>query len=228
MNRAARAVATLCLLALTAPASAQPAGTSAPEPATLKGESGQTRKRLLEIQEKLKAGQTADAADDLQRVLDESGGDLVLVEADRAVPARAVVHQLLTKLPPDTLKAYQNRIDRPAAQLLARAKESRDVRPLYQLLDRYFVSRPADEALLLLGDLLFERGEFPAAADAWRRLLPDADADTAYPISKTDPALVRARLVLAAAFAGDGLRAKSLFDEFASKHPGATGTLGGK
>ena len=40
--------------------------------------------------------------------------------------------------------------------------------PLWELLDRYFVSRPAEEGLLLLGDLLFERGEFRAAEQTWQ------------------------------------------------------------
>ncbi|AMV24506.1 outer membrane biogenesis protein BamB [Gemmata sp. SH-PL17] len=228
MNRAVRAAATLCLLLAAPAARAQPPAQTAPEPANLRGESAQTRKRLLEIEQKILAGKHADAADELQRVLDESGSDLILVGANQARPARWFAHQLLAKLPGDTLKAYQDRIDQPAKQLLAQAKQARDPRPLYQLQDRYFVSRPADEALLLLGDLLFERGEFRAAEDSWRRLLPAGGADVTYPNSKADHALVWARVVLAAIFAGDTPRAKIEFDAFKAKHATATGTLAGK
>jgi hypothetical protein len=71
------------------------------------------------------------------------------------------------------------------------------------------VSRAADEGLLLLGDLLFERGEFRAAEAAWRQLLPDGGSELAYPNSAADPALVRARVVLAAIFAGEAARARA-------------------
>ena len=228
MNRAVRAAATFCLFSTALTARAQPAAPIAPEPATLRGESAQTRKRLLEIEQKLLAGKHADAADELQRVLDESGGDLILINATQARPARWFAHQLLAKLPSGALKAYQDRVDQPAKKLLAHAKRDRDPRPLYQLLDRYFVSHPADEALLLLGDLLFERGEFRAAEETWRRLLPAGGADVTYPNSKADPALVRARIVLAALFAGDAARAKTEFDAFKAQHATATGALAGK
>lgn len=221
-----RAAATLALLFAALPANAQPP--AAPEPAALRGESAQTRKRLVEIKQKMAAGKHADAADDLQRVLDESGDDLILVAPNHARPARWEAHRLLATLPPDVLKAYQDRVDQPAKKLLAQGKLTRDPRPLWQLLDRYFVSQPADEALLLLGDLLFERGEFRAAEDAWRRLLPDAGADVVYPNSKADPALVRARVVLAVIFMGDAPRAKVEFDAFKAKHATANGTLAGK
>ncbi|WP_171473086.1 PQQ-binding-like beta-propeller repeat protein [Frigoriglobus tundricola] len=99
---------------------------------------------------------------------------------------------------------------------------------MWLLLDRYFVSRPADEALRLLGDLLFERGEFGAAESAWRRLLPDAGADVAYPGSKADPALVRARIALAMIFRADLTRARAEVAALRAKHPAAVGPLAGK
>ncbi|AWM38636.1 Outer membrane protein assembly factor BamB [Gemmata obscuriglobus] len=229
MNRAARAAATLALLTLAGAAAAQPASAPAPESAAVRGASAQTRKRLLEIEQKLAAGKHADAADDLQRVLDESGGDLIPPEVNQSHPtARRLAHQLLSRLSPDVLRTYRDRIDQPAKRLLAQAKEGRDPQPLYQLLDRYFVSRPAGEALLLLGDLLFERGEFRGAESVWRQLLPDAGADLVYPDSSTDPALVRARIVLALAVGGQPSRAKDALDGFKQKHPNATGALAGK
>ncbi|MFM8272896.1 MAG: hypothetical protein ACKODX_11260, partial [Gemmata sp.] len=226
INRAARAAATLVLLLSALRGAAQPL--AAPDPAALRGESAQTRKRLAEIEQKLAAGKHADAADELQRVLDESGDDLVLVDANSARPARWVAHQLIAKLPADALKAYQDRVEQPAKKLLAQAKQARDPRPLYQLLDRYFGSRPADESLLLLGDLLFERGEFREAESVWRRLLSDSGADVAHPDPKTDPALVRARVTLAVLFSGDRARARAELGSFKARHANASGTLAGK
>src|SRR5947209_7754301 len=184
MNRAVCATAALLVLLPASGAGAQPGTPPAPDPAVLRGDSTQTRKRLAEAEQKLIGGKAADAADDLQRLLDESADDLITLDGKQYRSARWVAHALLAKLPPDVLKAYQDRIDQPAKKLLDQAKQTRDPRPLWQLLDRYFVSRPTDEALLLLGDLLFERGEFRAAENAWRRLLPDAGAEIVYPGSK--------------------------------------------
>jgi outer membrane protein assembly factor BamB len=223
MNRQRASI--ILLFAVGTVAVAQP---PAPDPANLRGDSGQTRKRLAEAREKLEKGHAADAVDALQRVLDDAGDDLVAIDAKQFRPARWVAHQYLARLPADTLKGYQDRIDEPARKLLDAAKKTRDPAPLWQLLDRYFVSRPSDEGLLLLGDLLFEKGEFRAAERVWRRLLPDAGADVVYPDSKADPAAVRARLVLAAIFAGDTQRAKTDLAVFEQKHPGAKGRFAGK
>jgi len=228
MNRTVRATATALALFTAQFALAQPGAPPAPDPANLRGDSVQTRKRLAEAEQKLTSGKAADAADDLQRLLDESADDLVTLDGREYRSARWVVHALLVKLPPDVLKAYRDRIDPPAQKLLDEARRTRDPHPLWLLLDRYFVSRPADEALRLLGDLLFERGEFRAAEGVWQRLLPDGGADVAYPGSKADQALVRARIALAVVFQADLTRARAEVAAFKAKHPAATGSLAGK
>ena len=131
---------------------------------------------------------------------------------------------------PTPCKAYHDRIDEPARKLLDAGKKDRDPRPLRQLLDRYFVSRPAEEALLLLGELLFERGEFRAAERLWRRLLPATrTADLRYPDPKTDPAAVRARVVLARDLPGRTRpRATAELAQFQKDHPKAAGRSPGR
>jgi outer membrane protein assembly factor BamB len=228
MNRAVWTLATALVSFAAAAAPAQPGGGAAAEPAALRGDSAQTRKRLAEAEQKVHAGKAAEAADDLQRVLDESADDLVALDNNQYRSAAWVIHALLAKLPADALRAYQDRIDPPARKLLERAKRDRDPRPLYQLLDRYFVSRPAEDALVYLGELLFERGEFRAAEHQWRRLLPDGGADVAYPGAKADPVLTRARVALAVIFQDDPARAAAEVAAFTAKYPAAAGTLAGK
>ncbi|HJZ60465.1 MAG TPA: hypothetical protein VKE74_36315, partial [Gemmataceae bacterium] len=240
-HRAAVLVAVLLLGAT--PASGQPLGGL--EPAALRGDSTQTRKRLAEARNKLLLGKHADATDELQRILDESGDDLIPIDDPRANhphqqyrPARWVAHHILTMLPPDALRAYQDRIDEPARKLLEAGRRDRDPRPLWQLLDRYFVSRPAQEGLLLLGDLLFERGQFRTAEQLWRRLLPRTadrwwerllveDPDIPYPTPAADPAAVRARVALAVIFQGEADRARQELVRLAALHPGARGPFAG-
>jgi outer membrane protein assembly factor BamB len=216
-------IAILAMLLHAATTSAQPA-----ETAVLRGESPQTRKRLAEAEQKILDGKNAEAVEDLQRILDESSDDLVSVDGRQHRSARSVVHQILAKLPPEALKSYQNRIDEPAKKLLDTAKRDRDLKPLRQLLDRYFVSRPSEEGLLLLGDLLYERGEFRLAEHSWRRLLPEADEESRYPGAKPDAASLRARIVLAVHMQGDAEHTRAELAAFAKLHPDANGPLAGK
>ena len=221
MNRSSLIAILLGALVLARPAPGQ-------EGANLRGDSAQTRKRLAEAEQKLLAGNHADAVDELQRVLDESGDELITVDGKQYRAARWIAHGILARLPETALKHYQDRIDEPARKLLTAAKQTNDPAPVWQLLDRYFVSRPADEGLLFLGDLLFERGEFRAAERTWRRLLPDGGADITYPGSRSDPAAVRARIVLAIIFQNDLDGAARELTTFRKRHAGASGPLAGK
>ena len=220
-----RCRAILLGLLLNASASAQP---TVPEAASLRGESAQTLKRLAEAEQKVINGKAADGIEDLQRILDEAGDDLVSLDGKHFRAARWFAHGVLAKLPVDALTTYRNRIDEPARKLFEAGRRDRDPAPLWQLLDRYFVSRSSEEASLLLGDLLFERGEFRAAEQVWKRLLPGGGADVPLPGSKGDPAAVKSRLILAAIFAGELERARGELAEFEKKHPGAVGRLAGK
>ena len=214
-----------CLLVVAAAAAAAPAQ----DGGRVRGDSTQTRTRLAETEQKLLGGKPAEAADDLLKLLDDAGDDLVSTDGVTYRPARWVAQTLLAKLPPDVLRTVRGRIDGPAARLLDQGKAARDRRPLRLLLDRYFVARPAEDALLLLGDLLFERGEFRAAAAAWRKLLPDAPADEpAFPDPTADPAAVRAKLALALVFAGDLDQAQAELATLRNKHPKAAGPLAGR
>lgn len=200
----------------------------AQEGANLRGDSSQTRKRLAEAEQHLLAKKYTEAIDGIQRVIDEAGDDFITVDGKQYRTARSVAQGLLARIPLDALKGYRNRIDDPAQKLLSAAKRTNDPAPLWQLVDHYFVSRSADEGILLLGDILFERGELRAAERLWRRLLPDAGADMIYPGSRSDPAAVRARIVLSTIFQHDLDRARTEFAAFKTRHASATGTLAGK
>ncbi len=224
MNRVmpARTVSLFALLVCVVAAVGQPSGTR------LRGEaeSGRTRKRLTEAQQKLADGKPV--ADELQDILDQSGNDLVLVKDSQYQPARRLVQQYLASLPDKPLETFRDRIDEPARKLLDAGKKKRDPQPLRELTDRYFVSRPAEEGLLLLGELLFERGDFVAAERAWRSLLPaGGDGTLTYPKPKTDPAVVKAKLILVKVVGGDRDGATAEVEQFRKDHPKATGQLGG-
>ena len=161
-----RTLAVAALLSWSAAAAAQPADV------TLRGQSEQTYKRLVEASRQLTEGKAAESADAFLRIMDEAGDDLVSENGTEFRTARRVAQAFLARMPADVLKSYRVRADEPARKLLDAGKKARDPRPLRELIDRYFASRPSEEALLLLGELAFERGEFRTAEGYWRRLIP--------------------------------------------------------
>ncbi|MFO0847527.1 MAG: PQQ-binding-like beta-propeller repeat protein [Gemmataceae bacterium] len=196
----------------------------------LLGSSEPTYKRLVEADRKLRAGNAADAAEELQKLIDEAGDDLVSADGRQYRPARTVAQQVLVQLPPAVLQGVRDRTDGPARALVDAGKRDRDPRLLKAAVDRYFPARPTEEALLLLGELAFERGEFRAAETYWRRLLPAAEAGAdapVYPAPTADPATVRAKVVLAVIYQGDRERATAELAEYTRRHPTAAGWLAG-
>ena len=219
--------AVLALLVLSGFALAQPAPA---DRARLPAESDQTRKRLAEAEQKLLGGKAVDAADDLQKILDEAGDDLVSVDGKHFIPARRLAQRFLAKLPPEVLRTYRDRVDEPARKLLDAAKRDRDPRPLHALLAKYFPARPAEDALLLLGELHFERGDFREAEACWRRLLPESPLESVpFPDPrKASRAGVLARIVLAGIFQGERAAASRDLAVLAKEFPDAKGRLAGK
>lgn len=197
-----------------------------PDSANVRGESTTTRKRLAEAEQKIRAGQTADALEELLRIADDAGDDLVTADGKQFSSARHYVHRFLATLPDAALKRYRDRVEEPASRLLARGRERRDPELLRQLLDRYAVSRPAEDAILLLAELAFERGEFGVAERYWRKLLPDSEAK--YPAPRAKPADIEARILAATILRGDRHASGAMLESFEKRYPGAEGRVAGR
>jgi outer membrane protein assembly factor BamB/tetratricopeptide (TPR) repeat protein len=225
-------------------------------PVLLTGESPSTARRLAAADALVQQGQWAEAVDEYLRILDEAGHDLAPVgkeESDgRLVPlerkgtwcvqARQLCHQRLAALPPEALRLYRTRVDGLARKWFDHGAKARDVRLLRRVVDEAFCSQVTDQALDLLGDLAFERGEFREAERWWRMLAlplldvegqgtepgPQPDVRLRFPDPKVDPAQVRAKQMLARLFRGErdgweeGLRA------FRKEHGQAKGHLAGR
>jgi len=155
------------------------------------------------------------------RIVDDGGDDLVPSDDPRLVlPARRVVHRRLASRP-ELLGPYRERVEGRARQLLDRGRADRDPQPLVELLDQFFCSRSTEAALHLLGDLALERGDFDAARTYWQMLLPATGREFAFPDPRGDPAVVRAKLVLAGLLAGDREQAVVDFRAFRKAYPKA-------
>ncbi len=202
-------------------------GLRAEEP-PLKGGSN-AGKELVEVQKLLDAGKSADGADKLRRLVEESGDDLVTLDGKHFRPLARVAQSLVLSLPPNELRAWRDRIDPVALKLLERGRTERDPRPLRQLVDRSLASTHAEDALMLLAELASERGDYASTETYLRRLLPTANAtdDPSAPKVKTPAATLRARLALALIFQGSPA-AKAEVAELRAKFPAATGRLAGR
>lgn len=191
-----------------------------------------TAARIADGVEKVREGKLLDAVEQFQRVLDTAGDDLVPVGKSQQVPARWVVHGHLARLPAEGVKLYRQRVDGQAARRLEEARKARDDAGLRRLLADMFAARSCEEAILELARRAFERGEFDAAEHFWRMLLPPpAEGDEQllrFPDPKTEPAAVRARLLLVKLFRGERDEAKDELKAFRETHPDSAGLLAGK
>ena len=84
-------------------------GLRAEEP-PLKGGSN-AGKELSEVQKLLDAGKTAEGADKLRRLVEESGDDLVSLDGQHFRPLARVAQSLVLSLPANELRAWRDRID---------------------------------------------------------------------------------------------------------------------
>lgn len=219
---------------------AQPAREAVPQ-AKLVGYSPRTAARMATAQARVEQQQWADAVAEYQSILDEAGDDWIPADPknpDHCVCVRRLVQQRLAALPAAGLRAYRARFDEPAQKWLDQA--GHDAALLRRLTDQAYCSRPAETAIDLLGDLAFARGAFREAERWWLMLArPASEAGAArpvgagalrlaYPDPQSDPALIRAKLILAAYFLGDRQRAADELTAFRAAHPAAGGLLAGR
>jgi outer membrane protein assembly factor BamB len=175
--------------------------------------------------------------DDYYRVMQESGEALVPT-AEKALGSgwtcaqvRRLCHQRLASLPRSSLALYRQRVDAEAKALLEQGKQARSPLPLRRLVDDLFCSTYGDQALDLLGDLAFERGQFEDARHWWGLLTPlgpPAADPLRFPNPRVDLVRVQAKQILALIFQGRLNEARSAITRFEERHPRAAGHLAGQ
>ena len=240
MRRAGPLLALILLGAGSLSGEAQPAR-DAPPPAKLAGASARAAGRLATADARIEQKQWSEAFAELQALLDESADELVALHAgrpDHGLAVRQVYPLRLAALPGPALKLYRARFDAQAQRWLDEAVAARDVAQLRRIVDEAFISRPAERAIDLLGDLALARGDFAEARRWWRMLAvtaagaatpkPSDRLTPAYPDPQIDPALIRAKLILAVILAGDRSAARAELAAFRTAHAKSGGLLAGK
>ncbi|MEX0819897.1 MAG: PQQ-binding-like beta-propeller repeat protein [Pirellulaceae bacterium] len=133
----------------------------------------------------LAENQHQEAIETIRHVAETSGEQLVLVT--RAADDASTMHfrrylplvtysqmklvELATRSP-EALALYRQQVDPVASRLLKSAREQRDETALREIVSRYFASSHADEALLRLGEIAFERGHWTEARGYWEQISP--------------------------------------------------------
>jgi outer membrane protein assembly factor BamB len=200
---------------------------------TVPGETGSSLRRIQAVDKAIAGGEINEAVEELQRILDEAGDDLVPLTKRSSVRARWLCHQRLAALPPDARKGYREKIDERARKWLQEGEAKHDPALLRQVVDEAFCSKSGDRALDRLGDLAFERGDFDAAERWWRLIALPAGEEKAsdslvFPDPEVDVARVRAKQIVARIYRGDREGLSGVLKAFAAAHPKAMGDLAGR
>ncbi len=121
----------------------------------------------------LAAGRNWDEAVDIYRELIADKSDrVVVIDGNRYASLRTYCHLQIARLPAEGLAAYRHRADPPAEQMYREGVANRDERQLRQVVDDWFCSSWGDDALLVLGELALERGDYETARRTWEQISP--------------------------------------------------------
>ncbi len=151
----------------------------------------------------------------LGQLAESSEGKLLAVTNRRYVSLRAWCQLQLAALPPEALKLYRQRVDPIAQKWYQQGMAERNRKLLQKIVDQAFASRYGDKALMALGEMALEAGDFAAARWYWERIVPSAPPTgtprtwPGYPDTDLDLATVRARLVLVSILEGAGSKKRT-------------------
>ncbi len=111
----------------------------------------------------------------LQKVLNRPGDAFVPEgKLKKPVGARFLAEQLLAKQAAEVLDFYEEQYGDEAAVLLKQAREKRDLRRLHRVARRFFHTEAGFEATNLLANILWDQGQYHAAAQYWTKLVESA------------------------------------------------------
>ncbi len=182
----------------------------------------------------LQEHQWDEAVETLRQVMENAEGKLFAVTELRYVNLSDACQLKLAALPPEALQLYRRRVDPVAQKWYEEGIARRDAKLLNRVVQQAFASSWGDKALMALGEIRLEEGDFSAARWCWERILPvkappgHDNTWPGYPDSTLDPAAVRARLVLVSILEGSPNRAREELSAFVHLHGDARGRFGGR
>ncbi|MCH7988097.1 MAG: PQQ-binding-like beta-propeller repeat protein [Planctomycetes bacterium] len=194
------------------------------------------RKRLGTVRDYLVLKQWGEAINLLVQLSSTQGDELIEESPGRYLNVELYCNLILAGLPENALKVYRDKFDTQARLWFETGKTLRDESLLRRVVRRGFISSYGDDALLLLGEFAWERGEIAQARSFWEQALPpgvrvvpgDPLPVLNYPDTDLDHAEILARLVLCSFAEGNRSRAEYELQSFAQMFPEAEGRLAGQ
>ena len=128
--------------------------------------------RLEQARQLAAAGSWDEAIDIYREVAADKSKRVVALDATRYLSLRTYCHLQIARLPAEGLAAYRRRVDALAEQSYRDGLAKHDEAPLRRVVDESFCSTWGDDALLALGELALERGDYGTARHAWEQISP--------------------------------------------------------
>ncbi|HUY37124.1 MAG TPA: PQQ-binding-like beta-propeller repeat protein [Pirellulales bacterium] len=200
-----------------------------------------TKAHLELVKEAVAGQQWEEAVESLRKLTEDHGGNVVFHTPRRYVSVRDFCHLQIAALPPDALALYRGRVDPQARRWYETGVAERDPRLLLNVVEQLFCSSWGDDALLALGEIALEQGDYGNARGYWEKILPPwywarqapATAEgtatwLVYPDTDIELSGVKARLAWVVILAGDQERARAGLDAFAREFGEAEGRFAGR
>lgn len=201
------------------------------------------RTQLDRIKPLLADRQWDEAVELLRQLSETSESKLLAITPHRFISLREWCQLRIASLPPEALKLYRSRVDPVAKKWYEQGIANRDPKSLRNIVDQAFASSYGDDALMALGELALESGNFAAARWNWERIVPHHSPNVgtavepppqdaappawpSYPDTDLDLATVRAQLVLVSILEGATASARNELSAYRKLHPNAQGRLG--
>jgi hypothetical protein len=143
--------------------------------------SGATAARLEQARQ-LAAARSWDESLDIWRDLSADKTDrVVALDGNRFLSLRNYCHLQLARLPAEGLVVYRRRVDGPAEESYRDGLAKHDEGLLRRVVDEWFCSSWGDDALMALGDMALERGDYATARRNWEQISPLLSAPNGSP-----------------------------------------------
>jgi hypothetical protein len=139
------------------------------------------RTQLERVRINIAERQWDEAIESLRQLMENHGERLLRVDS-RFISLRELGHRQLVALPAEGLALYRSRVDPQAQRWFDDGLKDRDAKLLARVVDELFASTYGDDALLALGDLALERGEYQTARASWERISPQLRAVDGQPL----------------------------------------------
>ena len=139
------------------------------------------RTQLERVRRNIAEKQWDEAIEGLRQLMENHGERLVRLDS-RFISLRELAHRELVKLPAEGLELYRGRVDPQAEQWYDEGVKNRDATLLKRVVEEFFASSFADDALLALGEMALERGECQRARELWERISPKLRAPDGLPL----------------------------------------------